>query len=112
MEEWIRTRAIDAYRAAEENRKCSLRRLFYDKMLEIVGIDIGYVDDRLLYRLDQYEFTLLDPSFCEAFMGFPTDWTLPTGNEPAGPLPAYVKPESAPSETASSPPVRNASDSG
>lgn len=63
MEEWIRTRAIDAYRAAEENRKCSLRRLFYDKMLEIVGIDIGYVDDRLLYRLDQYEFTLLDPSF-------------------------------------------------
>ena len=44
---------------------------------------------------------LLDPGWCEAFMGFPEGWTDP-GSEPAGPPPAYEPLGSTPSGTASS----------
>ena len=51
---------------------------------------------------------LLDPGWCEAFMGFPEGWTDP-GALPAGPPPAYEKPESGRSATASSPPAPKSS---
>ena len=44
---------------------------------------------------------LLDPGWCEAFMGFPEGWTDP-GSEPAGPPPAYEPLGSTPSGTPSS----------
>jgi hypothetical protein len=48
--------------------------------------------------------SLLDPGWCEAFMGFPVGWTDP-GSEPDGPVPAYVKPASGGSGTPSSRPL-------
>lgn len=52
---------------------------------------------------------LLDPGWCEEFMGFPMGWTDP-GDALDGPPPAYVKPGSTVSETPSSPPAPSASD--
>ena len=46
---------------------------------------------------------LLDPGWCEAFMGFPEGWTDP-GDAPDGPLPVYEPPGSPRSETPSCPP--------
>ena len=46
--------------------------------------------------------TLLDPGWCEAFMGFPAGWTDP-GDGQDGPAPAYAPPGSTPSETPSFP---------
>lgn len=46
---------------------------------------------------------LLDPGWCESFMGFPPGWTAPV--EAVGPPPVFVRPGSAASVTASSPPV-------
>ena len=46
---------------------------------------------------------LLDPGWCEAFMGFPEGWTDP-GSAQDGPPPVYERPESGRSETASSQP--------
>lgn len=45
--------------------------------------------------------SLLDPGWCESFMGFPAGWTDP-GDALDGRPPAYVKPGSAVSETPSS----------
>lgn len=44
----------------------------------------------------------LNPSWCEVFMGFPLDWTLPAG-PPDGPPRVRVRRKSARSETPSSP---------
>lgn len=41
---------------------------------------------------------LLDPGWCELFMGFPAGWTDP-GALPDGPPPVYEKPASGRSET-------------
>jgi hypothetical protein len=46
---------------------------------------------------------LLDPGWCEAFMGFPEGWT-DLGELPDGPPPAYEAPESKRSETPLCPP--------
>lgn len=55
-----------------------------------------------LGRLSPGKGCLLDPGWCEAFMGFPEGWTDP-GSGQDGPPPAYEKPESGRSGTASSP---------
>lgn len=52
--------------------------------------------------------SLLDPGWCEAFMGFPEGWTDP-GSAVDGPAPVYEPPGSTPSETPSSPPAPKSS---